>query len=375
MTNSSRAHAEHAAAIARLVSDDEVRTLVDQIPTGFVMAEAPSGRIVVFNDQASRILGHPLIPADDVEDYSRYGAVHSDGRLYEPEEHPLARALAGRYIYDERVLYRRGDGVVITLSVNAGPLHDDRGRVIAAALTMSDVTAQQSVEARLRTRLEALVEQRTHELVRRTSELDRANAALRALSESLEATVRERTAELEASRVRLEHEAQHDSLTGLPNRVRLQERLERSIAGAGRNGHRVAVMFLDLDGFKDVNDAYGHGVGDDVLRQAARRLRDCLPADAMLARLGGDEFMVLLTGLTDAAAADVVARGLVATLEGPFDAAGAPARITVSVGVTVYPEDGLDATTLQRRADAAMYRAKGAGGNRVHHFGVGPDRD
>jgi diguanylate cyclase (GGDEF)-like protein/PAS domain S-box-containing protein len=373
MKNSSRDHAEHAAAIARIVTDDEVRTLVDQIPTGFVMAEAPSGRIVVFNDQASRILGHPLIPADDIEDYAQYGAVHPDGRLYRPEEHPLARALAGRYIYDERVLYRRGDGLVITLSVNAGPLHDDRGRVIAAALTMSDVTAQQSVEARLRTRLEALVEQRTHELVRRTSELDRANAALRALSESLEATVRERTAELEASRSRLEHDAQHDSLTGLPNRVRLQERLERVITGAGRNGHRVAVMFLDLDGFKEVNDAYGHGVGDDVLRQAAQRLRECLPADAMLARLGGDEFMVLLTGLTDAATADVVARSLVATLDSPFEAAGVPARLTVSVGVTVYPEDGLDATTLQRRADAAMYRAKGAGGNRVHHFGVGPD--
>jgi diguanylate cyclase (GGDEF)-like protein/PAS domain S-box-containing protein len=376
-------------AVARFADNALVRDLVAQIPTGFVMAEAPTGRIVVFNDEAARILGHPLIPADDVEAYARYGAVHDDGSPYRPEEHPLARALGGRFLHGERVRYRRGDGVTVTLSVNAGPLHDEKGRVAAAVLTMSDVTHERLAEERLRSRLETLVAQRTEELVRRTAELDRANAALRALSESLEATVRSRTEELEVSRARLAHDAQHDGLTGLPNRVRLEERLERALLAARRNGGRLAVMFLDLDGFKEVNDRHGHAVGDAALRQIAERLQEQLRPQDMLARLGGDEFVVLIDDLDhgaseeqgdagdvlpEAVAAAELAARLLQALGEPIDVSGEPLRLSLSIGVTLFPEDGSDAVTLQRRADAAMYRAKGGGGNRVEFFDVAVTR-
>jgi diguanylate cyclase (GGDEF)-like protein/PAS domain S-box-containing protein len=335
-----------------------LQVLFDQVPTGMVVAEAPSGRIVMFNTEAARILGHPVIPASDHAEYVHYGAIHTDGTLYEPHEHPLARALAGDVVRDETVRYRRGDGTVARLSASASPIRSSNGSLLGAVTTFIDVTERYWAEVRLRSRLERLVVERTLEVNQRATELDRLNASLRAISDGLEEKVRQRTAELA-------FQAHHDYLTGLPNRVLFEERLERAVASAERYGRRLAVLFLDLDGFKIVNDTHGHDAGDRVLKQVARRLPAGLRSSDTLARFGGDEFVVLVTEIVHPLDAREVAVALLETLQGPYELLGDQIVLRASIGISVYPEDGPDASKLLRNADVAMYEAKENGGNGV----------
>jgi diguanylate cyclase (GGDEF)-like protein/PAS domain S-box-containing protein len=342
--------------------------LLDQFPAGLLVAEAPSGRIVVYNGEAERILGHPLIPVAGTAEYVEYGAVHADGRRFEPEDHPLSRALVGETCHHATVRYRRGDGRIVRLSVNAAPIRDASGRIVAAVTTFADVTERLSTEESLRLGLERLVRERTLELTERSAELDRVNAELRALSDGLEEQVRTRTAELEASRARLVHQAQHDHLTGLPNRILLEERVERAVAAASRYGRCLAVLFLDLDGFKGVNDTFGHSAGDEVLRQVAGRFASSLRSSDTLARMGGDEFVALVSDLQQPSDALEVAHALLDTMTEPYGLRGRAITLTVSIGVSVFPDDALEAVVLQQHADTAMYRAKKAGKNRVAFF-------
>jgi diguanylate cyclase (GGDEF)-like protein/PAS domain S-box-containing protein len=357
-----------AAAIDAVQEPLIVPALLEQLPMGLVVAEAPSGRVVVFNGEAERILGHPLIPVEDASGYTRYGAIHADGTIFEPSEHPLARALAGETCEAETVRYRRGDGSIVRLSVNAAPVRDSRDEIVAAVTTFVDVTERRAVEERFRHRLESLVHERTRELEARSAELDRVNAELRALSDKLEEMVRVRTAELEASRARLAHQAQHDHLTGLPNRILLEERLERSVAAATRHGRTLAVLFLDLDGFKAVNDAFGHNAGDEVLREVAQRLRTTLRNSDTAARLSGDEFVALVPDLRHEDDAHEVAKALLDAISLPYHLRGGTVTLTVSIGVSVFPDDAREAVTLQQHADTAMYRAKHGGKGRIELY-------
>ena len=217
-------------------------------------------------------------------------------------------------------------------------------------------------------RLSGELEGRVHQ---RTAELDLANASLRELTENLELKVRERTAELEASQAQLAHQAQHDVLTGLPNRALFQDRLERGIAGAQRTGDQLAVLFIDLDGFKAVNDTLGHSAGDELLREMAARLQNNVRRNDTVARLGGDEFTVMLLGIRDARDVARVAHKLLQALQQPIQMVQGEARVTGSVGVSLYPQDGANATDLQRYADVAMYRAKHSGKNRLTFYTPG----
>jgi diguanylate cyclase (GGDEF)-like protein/PAS domain S-box-containing protein len=159
----------------------------------------------------------------------------------------------------------------------------------------------------------------------------------------------------------LAHRALHDSLTGLPNRVLLLDRLAHALARAGRGGQRVAVLFLDLDRFKAVNDHLGHDAGDELLAAVAQRLRGCLRTEDTAARLGGDEFVVLLASLTEASEASQVAERIVERLGTPFRVGGREVRISTSVGIALSrPAEGRPIDLL-READGAMYRAKARG--------------
>jgi diguanylate cyclase (GGDEF)-like protein/PAS domain S-box-containing protein len=347
-----------------------LHTLLDQFPTGLVIAEAARGRMVVYNEAAARILGHPLIPTEDTLDYGKYGAEHVDGRRFEAHEHPLARALGGEVISHERVLYRRADGVLIELAVDAAPVVDGAGEVVAAVTTFIDMTEQRRQQALVHAELEQLIAERTHELTVRTAELDRANAELVELSERLEEEVRRRTSELEESRAALAHQAHHDPLTQLPNRTLLDLRLDEALEGARTADRMLALMFVDLDGFKGINDMLGHGVGDEVLRQAAGRLGMCIRSSDTVARYGGDEFVVLATGVHTHDDAAAVAEALLASLERPYVVSGAELELSASIGVSVFPIDARDGTTLLRQADAAMYRAKNTGKHRVAFHGA-----
>ena len=160
----------------------------------------------------------------------------------------------------------------------------------------------------------------------------------------------------------LTHRAFHDPLTGLPNRVLFEERLEHAMARARRNRTFVALLAVDLDRFKSINDSLGHEAGDELLQQFSQRMQGGLRETDTVARVGGDEFMVVLPDLADASGAEVVARKLVDMMQAAFHVAGRELRVTASIGVCVYPRDAQDLLTLQRGSDAALYRAKGSWG-------------
>lgn len=159
----------------------------------------------------------------------------------------------------------------------------------------------------------------------------------------------------------LERQALHDVLTGLPNRSLLLDRLEQAILNAKRSRSSFALMIMDLDGFKDVNDTLGHQAGDVLLQQVARRLRSSVGDEGTIARLGGDEFALVLAGLEDGDTALRPARELLRELEPPFTIETERVDVGASIGIAVFPAHGEDASTLMRHADAAMYHAKRTG--------------
>ena len=156
----------------------------------------------------------------------------------------------------------------------------------------------------------------------------------------------------------LRHQAMHDALTGLPNRTLLFESLEQAIDAARAGGTMLALMVMDLDRFKEVNDTFGHHFGDALLKQVAFRLQNQIRGDDMVARLGGDEFALLLPRAPDSTAIAVNARRILGTLEQPFVIEGQVLEVGASIGIALFPEHGGDARTLLRRADVAMYAAK-----------------
>ncbi|WP_107852545.1 diguanylate cyclase domain-containing protein [Oceanimonas marisflavi] len=160
---------------------------------------------------------------------------------------------------------------------------------------------------------------------------------------------------------KLLEQAHHDPLTGLPSRTLLMDRLEHALDHAGRVRAPVAVLYLDLDGFKPVNDTLGHAAGDVLLQAVAQRLLNCVRTEDTVARLGGDEFVIVLEHLERAGEADMVAGRVLHALQQPFAIAGQPAHISASLGVSLYPQDGTDAGNLLQYADAAMYRDKQEG--------------
>jgi len=163
----------------------------------------------------------------------------------------------------------------------------------------------------------------------------------------------------------LRHMAQHDSLTGLPNRALFSDRVQNKLAHARRHARRFALIFLDLDKFKPINDKYGHSVGDLLLRQVARRLQDSIRASDTVGRLGGDEFVLLVGELTDAADALALAEKIRQEVRRPYTINGHQLTISCSLGVAIYPDDGTDELALTKRADEAMYRAKNSGRDSV----------
>jgi diguanylate cyclase (GGDEF)-like protein/PAS domain S-box-containing protein len=162
--------------------------------------------------------------------------------------------------------------------------------------------------------------------------------------------------------------ATHDPLTALPNRTMFGDRLSQAIAQARRYNRRLALLFVDLDGFKVVNDTFGHDAGDALLREIAARLRTCLREGDVIGRIGGDEFVVLIEESNDAERLALVAQKILDTVARPVSVRGHECQVTSSVGISTYPQDGKDSQVLLRNADSAMYRAKEQGKNRFQFY-------
>jgi diguanylate cyclase (GGDEF)-like protein/PAS domain S-box-containing protein len=210
-------------------------------------------------------------------------------------------------------------------------LHRDSAGNVLLVGVIRDITKRKSIEDALK---------------RTTAELSRSNAQLR------------------MSQDHLSYLANHDSLTGLPNRKLFNERLVEALVWARQGKQQIALLFLDLDGFKSVNDTLGHGVGDMLLQAVARRLSTCLRSSDTVARLGGDEFVVILPAIPGEEEVQRVAQKILSTLREPFSLDHHVVQVTTSIGISIYPEDAEDAEELLQIADNAMYEAKKLGKNR-----------
>ena len=231
-----------------------------------------------------------------------------------PARNPMARAIEQDQsvgLAADSVLVRR-DGAEYAIEDSAAPIHSRDGRVIGAVIVFHDASESRAVKARM------------------------------------------------------SHLAQYDFLTDLPNPVLLSDRMTQAIARARRYKKQLAVLFIDLDDFKRINDTLGHATGDQVLQSVALRLKACVRESDTVSRRGGDEFVVLLSEITRADDAAHSADKLIAAVTAAHTVAGQDLLVTASIGISIYPRDAADAESLLKCADAAMYRAKTRGGN---HYG------
>ncbi|MBC7944816.1 MAG: EAL domain-containing protein, partial [Burkholderiales bacterium] len=199
---------------------------------------------------------------------------------------------------------------------------------------------------------------------------DRVNQLREANEHLVEATLRAQnmTEVVEQAKRELSHLAHRDFLTGLPNRLMLNDRLGQAIVLAHRHGKQLAVLFLDIDHFKHINDSLGHSIGDKLLQSVARSLAACVRGSDTVSRMGGDEFVVLLSEIEHAEDAALSAEKMLAALTAPHMIAGHDLHVSASIGISIFPDDGADTETLIRNADTAMYVAKEAGRNNNQFF-------
>ena len=192
--------------------------------------------------------------------------------------------------------------------------------------------------------------------------------SLAVLDARMESKTAQMATSLREANAELQHLVLHDTLTKLPNRVLLEDRIEQAIVHAGRGKVHCAVLFVDLDRFKIVNDSLGHEAGDQLLKEVAARLRRCIRGSDVVGRLGGDEFVVLLDRIQNVEAAAETARRVLASLHTPIKIRSHECRVTGSIGIATYPNDARDAATLMKNADMAMYLAKDEGKNNFQFY-------
>lgn len=175
--------------------------------------------------------------------------------------------------------------------------------------------------------------------------------------------------ESKAAQEKIQYMAMHDQLTDLPNRTLLNDRLRQALVAAKRSHGRVALMYLDLDNFKDINDTLGHDIGDQLLKEAADRMQECVRESDTVARIGGDEFIILLCAVTGAQDAVTVGEKIRVALRRPFELMQREFTVSCSIGIALYPAHGKDGEELSKNADIAMYFAKKHGRNNVRLYG------
>jgi diguanylate cyclase (GGDEF)-like protein/PAS domain S-box-containing protein len=290
-----------------LESEARYRGLLEAAPDGMVVVNQV-GEIVLLNAQAEKQFGYRRdeLLGQKVKNIIPEGFAE---RLIADGTRTAAEALAQQIGTGIELNGRRNDGSVFPIEIMLSPLESFGGILVTAAIR--DITVRKDAEKHLAQMMD-----------------------------------------------QISHSSQHDSLTGLPNRLLLKDRIGQAIALARRHSSQVAVMFLDLDGFKHINDSLGHSAGDRLLQSIARRLADCVRTPDTVSRHGGDEFVILLQDVNQPEdAANAAARMLKAVAE-PHSIGRQELHVTATIGVSVFPDDGKDAETLIKNADTAMYQAK-----------------
>ena len=305
-------------ALELVAEKERIEVTLHSIGDGVVTTDE-HGRITYLNPVAEQMIGWPLAQTQGLP-YAQ--VVHClDAATGVPLANPVERCLRERQVHSvpEGATLRHRSGREYGVQISAAPIQGRDGRVIGVVLVFQDVT-----EAR--------------GLAQKMSYL-----------------------------------AHHDVLTGLPNRVLFQDRVHQACQFGRRHGRRFAVVFMDLDHFKHVNDSLGHAVGDELLKAVAQRLSSTLRASDTICRLGGDEFVVLVSELDDPEDGAEVARKILHCLAPPCVLEGTEVNVGASLGIALFPDDGEDPDTLMKRADAAMYRSKREGRQRYQFFSKAVD--
>ncbi|HET9403489.1 MAG TPA: EAL domain-containing protein, partial [Burkholderiales bacterium] len=290
-------------------SEQQFRQLAENIPQVFWITDVEQHEAIYVSPAWEEITGRPL---DQIHRNARswLDSVHEEDRARVKN----ARKSATGGGYDESFRIVRPDGSVRWVHDRAFPVQDDTGAVYRIAGIAEDVTERKLAETQL---------------------------------------------------MQLAH---YDVLTNLPNRVLFYDRLKQALAQARRNQWNVGVLFIDVDRFKNVNDTLGHAMGDKLLQQVSERLTGAVRAGDTVGRLGGDEFSIVLSNLTSAQDANLVAQKIMAGFNEPFKLDSAEIYVTASIGITLYPDDSVEQDTLIKNADAAMYRAKELGRNSFQFY-------
>ena len=321
---------ERRLATQRLESSEaRLDAFMNHSPS-IMFVKDPQGRYLYVNDAFTRSFG--LEQSEVIS--------HTDAEIFAPELAVQfatndAEALATRSGIELEEVARYSDGQLHTSIVHKFPILDLEGHVIGLGGVATDITERKRLDDALR----------------------QSNIQLRAAIRT-EIQLRQRQEHLQRI-------ANRDPLTGVANRIFLHQRADHAIAACRRSGHFIALLFIDLDHFKNINDTLGHIAGDEVLRQVAARLSGCLREVDTIARLGGDEFIVLLEDMDRAEQVTHVTTRMTTVLANPIALEGRDICVTSSIGVAFYPRDGVDLSTLIRAADLAMYRGKQRGGNTV----------
>ena len=273
-----------------------------------------SGKITFLNLVAERMTGWSWKEAAGLPMAEVFRILDATSRETTPN--PMERAIGQNravHLPSNCILVRR-DGFEIPIEDSVAPIHDRQGRVTGAVIVFRDVSAARAMA------------------------------------------------------LQMTHSAHHDFLTGLPNRMLFNDRVNQSIFLAWRHVKKGAVLFLDLDGFKHINDSLGHPIGDKLLQSIAKRLVDCVRGSDTISRQGGDEFVVLLSEMEQSEDAALSARRMLQVVAEAHSIDQHDLHVTASIGVSVYPDDGLDAETLIKNADTAMYQAKENGRQSYQFF-------
>jgi diguanylate cyclase (GGDEF)-like protein/PAS domain S-box-containing protein len=319
-------------------SDTRYRGLLEAAPDAMVVVNQ-DGEIVLLNVQAEKQFGYRRdeLVGQKVTNIIPEGFAE---RLIADALRSAEDALAQQIGTGIELHGQRKDGSSFPIEIMLSPLESAEGILVTAAIR--NITTRKKAEA--------LLVQKVEELNRSNEELAESAYAARRMAQQMT------------------HLAEHDALTGLPNRLLLNDRVGQSVKLAQRNMCQVALLFLDLDGFKHINDSLGHAIGDKLIQSIATRLTDCLRAPDTISRLGGDEFVVLLPEVRQPEDAAITAKRLLRTLGEGHYIGGHDLHVTTSIGVSVYPDDGLDAETLIKNADTAMYQAKENGHHSYQFF-------
>jgi diguanylate cyclase (GGDEF)-like protein/PAS domain S-box-containing protein len=292
------------------LKEGRYRALLEAAPDAMVVVDQ-AGKIVLFNVQAEKQFGYSRdeLVGQAVTNIIPHGFAE---RLVADDLRSADEALAQVIGTGIELVARRKDGTEFPIEIMLSPVHSTEGILVTAAIR--DITTRTAM--------------------------------------SLQAA----------------YTAHHDPLTGLPNRVLLNDRISQAIALAPRHSKQVAVLFLDLDGFKHINDSLGHAVGDSLLHSVATRLTEQVRGSDTVSRQGGDEFVVLLSEAEEWVDAAAVAKRMISSVSDVHRLDGHDLRITTSIGISVFPQDGGDAETLIKNADTAMYQAKDNGRNGIQFF-------